>query len=59
MAIIGMLVVVSLACLCGLTMYAFYADCDPYTMGYVSDTDQVILEKKKMLFYYCDNIVLK
>ncbi|XP_072046244.1 uncharacterized protein [Amphiura filiformis] len=42
LAIIGMLIVVSVACLSGLTMYAYYADCDPYTMGYVTSTDQLI-----------------
>ncbi|XP_041484312.1 sodium-coupled monocarboxylate transporter 1-like isoform X2 [Lytechinus variegatus] len=42
MAIIGMVIVVSAACLSGLVMYANFVDCDPFTMGYVSSSDQLM-----------------
>ncbi|KAJ8021821.1 Sodium-coupled monocarboxylate transporter 1 [Holothuria leucospilota] len=42
MAIVGMILVVSTACLAGVVMYAYYSTCDPYTAGYVSQTDQYI-----------------
>ena len=42
MAVIGMVIVVSSACLSGLVMYANFVECDPYTMGYVTSSDQVI-----------------
>eukprot|EP00057_Strongylocentrotus_purpuratus_P018647 XP_011673121.1 PREDICTED: sodium-coupled monocarboxylate transporter 2 [Strongylocentrotus purpuratus] len=41
-AIIGMLFVVCFACLSGIVMYAYYADCDPFTSGKVSQTDQLV-----------------
>ncbi|XP_071499638.1 sodium-coupled monocarboxylate transporter 1-like [Diadema antillarum] len=41
-ATIGMVIVVCFACLSGIVMYAFYADCDPYTLGKVSQTDQLV-----------------
>lgn len=43
LAICGMVVVVSLACLSGLTMYAFYAGCDPLQLGRVGQSDQLIV----------------
>ncbi|XP_022090973.1 sodium-coupled monocarboxylate transporter 1-like isoform X2 [Acanthaster planci] len=42
MAVVGMVIVVSLACLAGLVMYANYAGCDPYTLKYVDSTDQLV-----------------
>ncbi|XP_030838997.1 sodium-coupled monocarboxylate transporter 2-like [Strongylocentrotus purpuratus] len=42
MAIIGMIIVVSAACISGIVMYANFADCDPITMGYVSKSDQLM-----------------
>ncbi|XP_072166483.1 sodium-coupled monocarboxylate transporter 1-like [Diadema setosum] len=42
LAIIGMIVVVSLACLAGLVMYAYYADCDPLFSGRVRAPDQLV-----------------
>ena len=47
LAVIGMVVVVSLACLAGLVMYANYANCDPLTLTSVKSSDQVIF------FNYC------
>ncbi|XP_072046245.1 sodium-coupled monocarboxylate transporter 1-like [Amphiura filiformis] len=38
----GMVTVLSLACLSGLTMYAYYKDCDPLSLGKVSNSDQLI-----------------
>ncbi|XP_033096745.1 sodium-coupled monocarboxylate transporter 1-like [Anneissia japonica] len=40
--ILGLFIIVSLASMCGLVMYAIYEDCDPYTAGYVSQTDQLM-----------------
>ncbi|XP_033644942.1 sodium-coupled monocarboxylate transporter 1-like isoform X2 [Asterias rubens] len=42
LAVIGMVVVVSLACLAGLVMYANYANCDPLTLTSVKSSDQLI-----------------
>ncbi|XP_030839471.1 sodium-coupled monocarboxylate transporter 2-like [Strongylocentrotus purpuratus] len=42
MAIIGMIIVVSAACISGIVMYANFAVCDPLTMGYVSKSDQLM-----------------
>ena len=39
--IFGLGVVVSTAALTGLVMYAKYRNCDPFTAGWVSATDQV------------------
>ncbi|XP_071959654.1 sodium-coupled monocarboxylate transporter 1-like [Antedon mediterranea] len=38
----GLFTIVSLATMCGLVMYAVYRDCDPYTAGYVKQTDQLM-----------------
>ena len=43
MAVIGMLIVVSLACLSGLVMYANYVGCDPLQLKYVDSSDQVFI----------------
>lgn len=48
MAVVGMVIVVSLACLAGLVMYANYVDCDPLTLKFVDTSDQVI-----SCNYYC------
>eukprot|EP00057_Strongylocentrotus_purpuratus_P029239 XP_011683713.1 PREDICTED: sodium-coupled monocarboxylate transporter 1 [Strongylocentrotus purpuratus] len=42
MAVIGMVIVVSSACLSGLVMYANFVECDPFTMGYVTSSDQLM-----------------
>ncbi|PIK48995.1 putative sodium-coupled monocarboxylate transporter 2-like [Apostichopus japonicus] len=42
MAIVGMIIVVSLACLAGVVTFAFYADCDPYTMERITAVDQIV-----------------
>ncbi|XP_072169927.1 uncharacterized protein [Diadema setosum] len=42
LAIIGMVIVVTAACLSGLVMYANFVECDPYTMGYVTSSDQLM-----------------
>ncbi|XP_071839926.1 sodium-coupled monocarboxylate transporter 1-like isoform X2 [Apostichopus japonicus] len=42
MAIFGMVLVATSACLAGVVMYAYYSTCDPYTAGYVSQTDQLM-----------------
>ncbi|XP_033113679.1 sodium-coupled monocarboxylate transporter 1-like [Anneissia japonica] len=39
---IGMVIVVCLACLSGLVMYAVYAGCDPLQRGEVAKSDQLI-----------------
>ncbi|XP_063968215.1 sodium-coupled monocarboxylate transporter 1-like [Lytechinus pictus] len=41
-AIVGMIIVVTAACISGIVMYANFADCDPLTMGYVSKSDQLM-----------------
>ncbi|KAJ8021575.1 Sodium-coupled monocarboxylate transporter 1 [Holothuria leucospilota] len=42
LAIVGLVIVVSIACLAGVVMFAYYADCDPYTMGYITAIDQLM-----------------
>ncbi|XP_072028255.1 sodium-coupled monocarboxylate transporter 1-like [Amphiura filiformis] len=42
LAMFGMTFVISLACVAGLTMYAYYKDCDPLTLGRVSQSDQLM-----------------
>ncbi|XP_071481625.1 sodium-coupled monocarboxylate transporter 1-like [Diadema antillarum] len=42
LAIVGMVIVVTAACLSGLVMYANFVECDPYTMGYVTSSDQLM-----------------
>ncbi|UJR32988.1 hypothetical protein I4U23_020450 [Adineta vaga] len=37
----GAALVIILSCLIGIILYAYYADCDPYTARYVSDIDQI------------------
>lgn len=38
---VGMLVIIILAGLAGLTMFAIYHDCDPLDTGKISKSDQV------------------
>ena len=35
------IVIILSSCLIGIIIYAYYADCDPYTAEYVSDVDQI------------------
>ncbi|XP_071835571.1 sodium-coupled monocarboxylate transporter 1-like isoform X2 [Apostichopus japonicus] len=42
MATIGMLLVVCAACMTGIMMYAYYADCDPISAGLVEKADQLV-----------------
>ena len=39
--LLGLVVILCCAVFCGLIMYAFYADCDPWSAGRVSAPDQV------------------
>ncbi|XP_025093119.1 sodium-coupled monocarboxylate transporter 2-like [Pomacea canaliculata] len=38
----GLILIVSLCCMIGIVMFAFYADCHPITFGLVTKTDQLI-----------------
>jgi sodium-coupled monocarboxylate transporter 8/12 len=38
---VGAALIILLSGLMGVILYAYYADCDPYTAGYVSDIDQI------------------
>ncbi|XP_022090137.1 sodium-coupled monocarboxylate transporter 1-like [Acanthaster planci] len=44
LAVFGMAFVLTISCLSGVVMYSYYADkqCDPFTSGKVSQTDQLI-----------------
>ncbi|CAF0833729.1 unnamed protein product [Adineta ricciae] len=37
----GAALVIILCCIIGIILYAYYADCDPYTAKYVTDIDQI------------------
>lgn len=37
----GMFIMITLSCLAGLVMYAYYADCDPLTIGIIDEPNQV------------------
>ena len=39
----GLLIILSLACLSGLVMFAIYHDCDPLKNKEVSKSDQVVM----------------
>jgi sodium-coupled monocarboxylate transporter 8/12 len=38
---IGAVLIILFSGLIGIILYAYYADCDPYTAGYVTDIDQI------------------
>ncbi|KAL8561649.1 hypothetical protein ACOMHN_001381 [Nucella lapillus] len=38
----GLMLIVSLCCMIGIVMFAFYADCDPISFGVVTKTDQLM-----------------
>ncbi|KAI8519106.1 Sodium-coupled monocarboxylate transporter 1 [Branchiostoma belcheri] len=40
--VVGLWLIVTLASLCGLVLYAYYKDCDPVTAGYISTSDQLM-----------------
>ncbi|XP_062318599.1 sodium-coupled monocarboxylate transporter 2 [Osmerus eperlanus] len=40
--LLGLLIILVCAVLSGLIMYAFYADCDPWTAGFVTAPDQLM-----------------
>lgn len=42
LALVGMVIFLSITCLAGVVMFAFYADCDPFTMGYITAGDQLL-----------------
>ena len=37
----GIIAIVTIACLVGMVMYAFYAGCDPLKFGLIAKADQV------------------
>jgi len=39
---LGMIVIMTLAGMAGLTMFAYYVNCDPYAAGWVSASDQLM-----------------
>ena len=39
----GMASIITIACLAGVVIYAFYATCDPLTFGLVDKADQVYM----------------
>ncbi|KAJ8023599.1 Sodium-coupled monocarboxylate transporter 1 [Holothuria leucospilota] len=42
LAVCFMIILLSVSCLTGVVMFAYYADCDPFTAGYVSASDQLL-----------------
>ncbi|XP_077990326.1 sodium-coupled monocarboxylate transporter 1-like [Glandiceps talaboti] len=38
----GLWLILALAACCGLAMYAYYVNCDPFTAGYVTASDQLM-----------------
>ncbi len=38
---VGAAVIILLSGLIGIILYAYYADCDPFTAKYVTDIDQI------------------
>lgn len=38
----GLLLIISLTCMIGITMFAFYKDCDPFKSGLVGKADQML-----------------
>ncbi|XP_054159817.1 sodium-coupled monocarboxylate transporter 1-like [Oppia nitens] len=40
--LIGMVLLISCACLCGISIFAYYSDCDPLTLGLIKKTDQLM-----------------
>ncbi|XP_072046521.1 sodium-coupled monocarboxylate transporter 1-like, partial [Amphiura filiformis] len=43
LSFIGIIIVISLACLCGLTMYANYVGCDPLARNRIDKSDQLLV----------------
>lgn len=41
---VGMVMLLSLACLCGIALFAVYSRCDPLKLGLIKESDQVIFE---------------
>lgn len=39
---LGVSVLISCACLCGIALYGYYADCDPFKLGHIQKTDQLM-----------------
>ena len=42
----GIIAIISLSCLAGIVMYAFYAKCDPIKFGLIEKADQVCYKIK-------------
>ncbi|XP_074594513.1 sodium-coupled monocarboxylate transporter 1-like isoform X2 [Brevipalpus obovatus] len=40
--LIGVILMISLACLCGIGLFAYYADCDPLKAGKIVKSDQLM-----------------
>ncbi|XP_015786014.1 sodium-coupled monocarboxylate transporter 2 [Tetranychus urticae] len=40
--LVGVILMISCACLCGIGVFAYYADCDPLKAGKISKTDQLM-----------------
>lgn len=38
---IGMILLISCACLCGIALYSVYGDCDPLKLNLIKKSDQV------------------
>ena len=54
----GLIMIVSLCCMIGVVMYAFYADCHPITYGVIKNTDQVITHFHSMEHAQCGAQIL-
>lgn len=39
---IGMVLLISSACLCGVGIFAYYSECDPLALGLIHKTDQLM-----------------
>ena len=39
---VGMMLLISCACLCGVALYAVYGDCDPLKLGLITSSDQLM-----------------
>jgi len=55
---LGLVVIISLCCMMGVLMFAYYADCDPLTKGDVAASDQVIRARFKYMCIAVDVVLV-
>ena len=49
---IGSTIVMTLCCMAGLSIYAHYSECDPYTQGYIIFRDEVSSKSRIFFFFF-------